>query len=106
MEGLHHDTNLEPTRTHMTDIHHGYKHSGSTSLEMREDFASLDLNKNLSVEDKINLYDQIILYCRSLEPTNREGGGFCIFTSVRRYCNCQLNVQCWIMGMPLNVGMN
>ena len=38
---------------------------------MREDFASLDLNKNLSVEDKINLYDQMVRIRRFEERSLR-----------------------------------
>jgi pyruvate dehydrogenase E1 component alpha subunit len=67
MEGLHHDTNLEPTSTSTDAIVDATKDdtmekkdSGSTSLEALEDFASHDLNKNLSAEDKIRLYDQMV----------------------------------------------
>jgi pyruvate dehydrogenase E1 component alpha subunit len=78
MEGLHHDTNLEPTSTStdaMVDATKDdtmeKKDSGSTSLEALEDFASHDLNKNLSVEDKIKLYDQMVRIRRFEERSLR-----------------------------------
>lgn len=78
MEGLHHDTNLEPTSTSTDAIVDATKDdtmekkdSGSTSLEALEDFASHDLNKNLSVEDKIKLYDQMVRIRRFEERSLR-----------------------------------
>ena len=78
MEGLHHDTNLEPARTSAdakvdvtNDDNMDTNDSGSPSLEVREDFASQDLNKNLSVEDKINLYDQMVRIRRFEERSLR-----------------------------------
>lgn len=78
MEGLHHDTNLEPTSTStdaMVDATKDdtmeKKDSGSTSLEALEDFASHDLNKNLSAEDKIRLYDQMVRIRRFEERSLR-----------------------------------
>jgi pyruvate dehydrogenase E1 component alpha subunit len=78
MEGLHHDTNLEPTSTSADakvdatkDDTMEKKDSGSTSLEVLEDFASHDLNKNLSVEDKIKLYDQMVRIRRFEERSLR-----------------------------------
>ena len=78
MEGLHHDTNLEPARTSAdakvdvtNDVTIDTNDSGSASLEVREDFASQDLNKNLSVEDKINLYDQMVRIRRFEERSLR-----------------------------------
>jgi pyruvate dehydrogenase E1 component alpha subunit len=47
------------------------KDSGSTSLEALEDFASHDLNKNLSAEDKIRLYDQMVRIRRFEERSLR-----------------------------------
>jgi pyruvate dehydrogenase E1 component alpha subunit len=78
MEGLHHDTNLEPTSTSTDAIVDATKDdtmekkdSGSTSLEALEDFASHDLNKNLSAEDKIRLYDQMVRIRRFEERSLR-----------------------------------
>jgi len=78
MEGLHHDTNLEPARTSAdakvdvtNDDNMDTNDSVSPSLEVREDFASQDLNKNLSVEDKINLYDQMVRIRRFEERSLR-----------------------------------
>ncbi len=78
MEGLHHDTNLEPTSTSTDPIVDATKDdtmekkdSGSTSLEALEDFASHDLNKNLSAEDKIRLYDQMVRIRRFEERSLR-----------------------------------
>jgi pyruvate dehydrogenase E1 component alpha subunit len=78
MEGLHHDTNLEPTSTSAEakvdatkDDTMEKKDSGSTSLEALEDFASHDLNKNLSLEDKIKLYDQMVRIRRFEERSLR-----------------------------------
>jgi pyruvate dehydrogenase E1 component alpha subunit len=78
MEGLHHDTNLEPTSTSTDAIVDATKDdtmekkdSGSTSLEALEDFASHDLNKNLSAEDKIKLYDQMVRIRRFEERSLR-----------------------------------
>ncbi len=78
MEGLHHDTNLEPTSTSTDAIVDAKKDdtmekkdSGSTPLEAPEDFASHDLNKNLSAEDNIRLYDQMVRIRRFEERSLR-----------------------------------
>jgi len=96
MEGLHHDTNLEPTSTSADakvdvtkDDTMEKKDSGSASLEVREDFASHDLNKNLSVEDKIKLYDQMVRIRRFEERSLRAYQqeilvGFSIFILAKR----------------------
>ena len=88
MEGLHHDTNLEPT-TAIPDA----KLDGNEDNIIDEqesdliptdkgvDFASLTLNQDLSDNDKIDLYDQMVRIRRFEERSLRayqEGkiGGF------------------------------
>ena len=78
MEGLHHDTNLEPA-TAIPDTKPEINEDSITDAQesdvipavKAEDFASLPVNQDLSDRDKIYLYDQIVRIRRFEERSLR-----------------------------------
>ena len=68
MEGLHHDTNIEPTPSVTgdespisKDIPADTESSKiATTSEIEQNFASAPINKDLSSDNKINLYAQMV----------------------------------------------
>ena len=75
MEGLHHDTILEPEQKNLKKDNDISESSDIASVNMIEgsvkDFSQTEVNKNLSGEDKVNLYEQMIRIRRFEERSLR-----------------------------------
>ena len=75
MEGLHHDTILEPEQKKLKKDNDISESSDIASINMIEgsvkDFSQTEVNKNLSGEDKVNLYEQMIRIRRFEERSLR-----------------------------------
>lgn len=75
MEGLHHDTILEPEQKNLKKDNDISESSDIASINMIDgsvkDFSQTEVNKNLSGEDKVNLYEQMIRIRRFEERSLR-----------------------------------
>ena len=102
MEGLHHDTILEPTKTSVEVRQDESSSESTTAIENKEsstiDFSKSPANLSLSKEEKIELYDKMVEFRKFEERSLRsyqQGhiGGFPTFIHWAR-SSC-----CWIVSM-------